>query len=156
MEETTVFEKQSFANKARRYIILLLAVIVLVGGFFSFVRIRTGIHKALQEARGVRSAMKLVSIEYYGGNGSIYDSTSHDGMAKGAADMIKVMSYADGEIELKAWDEAGNEPVAFTYRKDFYVIDFKTVGNPKDPDYVWDVYYAFHLMKYSTEQGSEG
>ena len=99
--------------------------------------------------------MKLVSIEYYGGNGSIYDRNAYDGMAKGAADMIRTMSYADGEIELKAWDDVNNVPIAFTYRKDPYVIEFKSVGDRYDPDDVWDVYYAFHLMKYTTEQGPE-
>lgn len=152
MEEVTVFEKTSFVNKVWRYIIVLLCVIVVTGGLITWARISSGSHDALQEARGVRAAMKLVSIEYYGGDGSIYDSRNFDGMAKGAADMIKALSYAEGEIELKAWDEADNVPVAFTYRKGLYVIDFKTVGNPNDPDYVWDVYYAFHLMKYTTEQ----
>lgn len=152
MEDRTVFENESVAGKAGRYILLLLMVIVAVGGFIFWARIRTGSHKAMQEARGVRAAMKLVSIEYYGGNGSIYDRSAYDGMAKGAADMIHSLSYTDGEIELKAWDEANNVPDAFTYRKGLYVVDFKTVGNPKDPDYVWDVYYAFHLMKYTTEQ----
>jgi hypothetical protein len=155
MEETTVFEKASFMNKAGRYIIVLIVVIVITGGILTWGRISAGSHKALQEARGVRTAMKLVSIEYYGGDGSIYDSKSLDGMAKGAADMIKTMSYAEGEIELKAWNEAENVPVAFTYHEGLYYIDFRTVGNPKDPDCVWDVYYAFHLMKYTTEQGSE-
>ena len=65
--------------------------------------------------------------------------------------MIRTMAYADGEIELRAWDEANNVPIAFTYRKDPYVIEFRRVGDPQDPDDVWDVYYAFHLMKYTTE-----
>ena len=155
MEEGTVFERESVAQKAGRYIFLLLVVLIIAVGFFTWARISTGSHNALQEARGVRAAMKLVSIEYYGGNGSIYDRNAYDGMAKGAADMIRAMSYSDGEIELKAWDEDNNVPIAFTYRKDSYVIEFRAVGDMADPDDVWDVYYAFHLMKYTTEHGPE-
>ncbi len=155
MEEGTVFERESVAQKAGRYIFLLLVVLIIAVGFFTWARISTGSHNALQEARGVRAAMKLVSIEYYGGNGSIYDRNAYDGMAKGAADMIRTMSYSDGEIELKAWDEDNNVPIAFTYRKDSYVIEFRAVGDMADPDDVWDVYYAFHLMKYTTEHGPE-
>ena len=142
MEEGTVFERESIADRLGRYIFLLLIVLIVAVGFFTWARISTGSHTVLQEARGVRAAMKLVSIEYYGGNGSIYD-------------MIRTMSYADGEIELKAWDDVNNVPIAFTYRKDPYVIEFKSVGDRYDPDDVWDVYYAFHLMKYTTEQGPE-
>ena len=155
MEEGTVFERESIADKVGRYIFLLLIVLIVAGGFFTWARISTGSHNALQEARGVRAAMKLVSIEYYGGNGSIYDRNAYDGMAKGAADMIRAMSYSDGKIELKAWDEDNNVPIAFTYRKDSYVIEFRAVGDMADPDDVWDVYYAFHLMKYTTEHGPE-
>ena len=155
MEEGTVFERESIADRLGRYIFLLLIVLIVAVGFFTWARISTGSHTALQEARGVRAAMKLVSIEYYGGNGSIYDRNAYDGMAKGAADMIRTMSYADGEIELKAWDEDNNVPIAFTYRKDSYVIEFRAVGDMADPDDVWDVYYAFHLMKYTTEHGPE-
>ena len=155
VEEGTVFERESFADKIGRYIFLLIIVLIVAVGFFTWARISTGSHNALQEARGVRAAMKLVSIEYYGGNGSIYDRNAYDGMAKGAADMIRTMSYSDGEIELKAWDEANNVPIAFTYRRDPYVIEFRSVGDPQDRDDVWDVYYAFHLMQYTTEQGPE-
>ncbi len=151
MGEGTVFERESVANRAGKYILLLLVIIVVVGGFITWARISAGSHNAMQEARGVRAAMKLVSIEYYGGDGSIYDSSAYDGMANGAADMIRTMAYADGEIELRAWDEVNNVPIAFTYRKDPYVIEFRRVGDPQDPDDVWDIYYAFHLMKYTTE-----
>ena len=153
MEEGTVFERESVADKVGRYIFLLLVVLIVAAGLFTWARISTGSHNALQEARGVRAAMKLVSIEYYGGDGSIYDRNAYDGMAKGAADMIKVMSYSDGEIELKAWDEINNVPIAFTYRKDPYVIEFRAVGESSDPDDVWDVYYSHHLMQYTTEHG---
>ena len=42
-----------------------------------------------------------------------------------------------------------------SYRRDPYVIEFRSVGDPQDRDDVWDVYYAFHLMQYTTEQGPE-
>lgn len=155
MEEGTVFERESIAERAGRYIFLLLVVLAVAVGFFTWARISTGSHNALQEARGVRAAMKLVSIECYGGDGSIYDRNAYDGLAKGAADMIKAMSYSDGEIELKAWDEEQNVPIAFTYRKDPYIIEFRAIGNTPDTDDVWDVYYAHRLMKYTTEHGPE-
>ena len=155
MEEGTVFERESVAQKAGRYIFLLLVVLIIAVGFFTWARISTGSHNALQEARGVRAAMKLVSIEYYGGNGSIYDRNAYDGMAKEAEDRKRTMSYADGDIELKAWDDLNNVPIAFTYRKDPYVIEFRAVGDMTDPNNVWDVYYAFHMMQYTTEQGPE-
>ena len=57
MEEGTVFERESIADRLGRYIFLLLIVLIVAVGFFTWARISTGSHTALQEARGVRARM---------------------------------------------------------------------------------------------------
>ncbi len=150
MEEGTVFEKRSFADGPKKLIIPALILCIFAMIFFAWSRISTGGHHALQEARDVRVAMKLASLEYFSADGSIYDSRNPDGMASGAADKIRSLSYAEGDIKLLAWDRTNNLPKSFTYRKGPYLIEFNALNDSSSVTGEWDVYYAFHVMHYST------
>ena len=152
MQEGTVFERQSITGKFRRIIIPVIIFLVIMGIFFVWARISTGSHTVLQEARDVRVAMKLIGVEYSGDSSRIYDPSSSDGMVSGIADKIEKLSYADGEVRLISWDVENSLPLAFTYSKGMYLVEYRAV-DPDDPNSgEWNVYYAIHVTSYSTEK----
>lgn len=137
-------------NNYKRSIITTLIVtavivtVVLCVVFFWF-RINSGTRQAMREARDIRIAMKMKAIEQYGLGGTLYKPSVRNGMAKDMEEEILKMAEADGDIELQAWDSENNEPAAFTFYKDRYIIIFKT---DSDGSPVWTGYYTLKLLEY--------
>ena len=152
MEEGTVFERQSIISKLRRFIIPIIILFVVIMIFFAWARISTGSHNVLQEARDVRTAMKLISIEYFGDTGRIYDPSAENGMASGVAEKIENLSYADGTVKLLSWDYENNMPLAFTYSKGVYLVEYRAADDDDAMSGEWDVYYAIHVLNYSSDK----
>ena len=122
----------------------LIVAVILCVVFFWF-RINSGTRQAMREARDIRIAMKMKAIEQYGLGGVLYQPTSRNGMAPGMEEEILEMSEADGEIVLQAWDTENNEPAAFTFQKDRYIIIFK---EKDDGSAIWDGFYTLKLLEY--------
>ena len=66
-------------------------------------------------------------------------------MTKGMEEEILNMADADGDIVLQAWDQERNEPAAFTFQKDRYIIIFK---EDSDGSAIWKGYYTLKLLEY--------
>lgn len=137
----------------RRYneniITMLIAAIVIVavilGIVFFGLGINSGVRQAMREAKDVRIAMKMKAIEQYGLGGTMYQPMSKNGMAKGLEEEILNMADADGEIVLHAWDVENNEPAAFTFYKERYIVTFR---QNEDGSPIWNGYYTFKLLEY--------
>ena len=152
MQEGTVFERQSITGKLRRIIIPVIIFLVIMGIFFVWARISTGSHNILQEARDVRVAFKLIGVEYSGDSTRIYDPLAENGMVDGIAEKVENLSYADGTVKLLSWDTESDMPLAFTYSKGVYIVEYKAIDG-KDPGAgEWNVYYAFRVLNYSTDK----
>ena len=99
----------------------------------------------MRQARDVRIAMKMKAVEQYGIGGVLYQPTSRNGMAQGMEEEILKMAEAEGDIVLQAWDSEKNEPAAFTFQKDRYIIIFKMKD---DGSAIWTGYYTLKLLEY--------
>ncbi|MCR5702074.1 MAG: hypothetical protein K6G76_08020 [Lachnospiraceae bacterium] len=122
---------------------VVVAVIFCVC-FFWF-SINSGVRRTMREAKDIRIAMKMKAVEQYGLGGVLYQPASRNGMAEGLEETILDMADADGNIVLQAWDSSNNEPAAFTYQKDKYIVIFK---QKEDGTAIWDGYYTLKLLEY--------
>lgn len=149
----TKFYVESVPNKIRRFAWLIILAALVVGVVVIWSRIGSGARSALSHARDIRVAMKLVSVEYYGENSSIFDPSSEDGMARGAVSAIGTMVPVKGEIKLTGWDDENNIPLSFTYREGRYLVEYRDVGSGNGTYGMngdWSVYYDFKVLEYTT------
>ncbi len=149
--KTEFYVKEStgrFGKIARILIIvaLIIGVIVFISG------IGSGARTALGHAKDIRVAMKLVSLEFYKGDESIYDPSYQTGLAPDALTRMQVMIPIKGEITLTGWDYENDIPLSFTYREGRYLVEYKDVGSG-DGTYGmngdWTVYYDLKVLEYS-------
>lgn len=122
--------------------VIVAAILCVV---FAWFRINSGVRGAMREAKDIRIAMKMKSIEQYGLGGTMYQATARNGLANGMEEQILKMADAEGDIVLQAWDTELNEPAAFTFQKDRYIIIFK---QKEDGSAIWDGYYTLKLLEY--------
>ena len=125
---------------------LIIGVIVLISG------ISSGARTALAHAKDIRVAMKLVSLEFYKGDESMYDPSYENGLAPDALSRMKTMIPIAGEITLTGWDYENDIPLSFSYREGKYLVEYKETGSG-DGTYGmngdWTVYYDFKVLEYS-------
>ena len=99
--------------------------------------------------------MKLISMQYYNGDGSIFDPTSDNGLRDGALEKIENVCLVDGDIVLNSWDTDNDIPLSFTYREGRYLVEYREIGRG-DGSYgmngSWSVYYDLKILEYSSEQ----
>ena len=110
----TTFYVESVPNKIRRFAWLIVLAALIIGGVVIWAHIGSGARSALSHAKDIRVALKLVSVEYYGENGSIFDPASDNGMADGAVSAIGSMVPVRGNIKLTGWDDENNIPLSFS------------------------------------------
>ena len=122
----------------------VIVAVILCVVFFWF-GINSGTRHAMREAKDIRIAMKMKAIEQYGLGGTLYQPLAKNGMTKGMEAELLKMADADGEIVLQAWDAENNDPVAFTFQKDRYIIIFK---KQSDGTSTWKGYYTLKLLEY--------
>ena len=132
-------------NVISMLITAVVIVAVILGIVFFWFGINSGVRQAMREAKDIRIAMKMKAIEQYGLGGTLYQPTVRNGIAKDMEEEILKMAEADGDIELQAWDAENNEPSAFTYYKDRYIVIFKTES---DGSPIWSGYYTLKLLEY--------
>ncbi len=156
MEELTGNSKTSFyietsSDKFRKVVLGVLAVALVLGVIVLFSGIGSGARTALSHAKDVRVALKLVSLEFYGGDGSVYDPSSVNGLAPGALSRIEDVIPVKGDIVLTGWDYENNIPISFTYREGKYLVEYREMGNGGGSYGMngdWTVYYDFKVMEY--------
>ena len=149
----TVFYKAGRMPALRRYAWILLVIAIVIGVVVIWGSIGAGAREALSDAKDIRVAMKLVSLEFYSGDTSIYDASSEDGLGDGALDRIKALFSFDGDIKLSSWDYENSIPLSFSYRDGKYLVEYKETGNG-DGSYgmngSWSVYYDLKVLEYTT------
>lgn len=126
-------------------VIAAIVVAAILSVVYFWFRINSETRDAMRQARDIRIAMKMKAIEQYGLGGKLYQPTARNGMADGMEEDILKMADAEGDIVLQAWDSDNNEPAAFTFQKDRYIINFK---EKEDGSAIWDGYYTLKLLEY--------
>ena len=158
--EGTVFYRRRIGDWIRRYIIELVIIAAAVAFGIVTTVVTSNARRVFREAKDIRTALKFVGTQYYGGNTSIYDPSDPTGLAKGAAESIAEVSTHDGQVFLYAWDDEENIPLRFEYKKGAYTVIYTAdvySGNNKENESAsqmmgrWDVTYSFNVLKYDAE-----
>ncbi len=148
----TVFYVDTPFSKIKRFAWLVLVAALVLGGIIVWAHIGAGARTALGHAKDIRVALKLISLEYYGGDGSIYDPTRENGLADDAITRLSAVISIDGDLKLTGWDYENNIPLSFSYREDKYLVEYKELGRG-DGSYGmngdWSVYVDFKVLEYS-------
>ncbi|MCR5127382.1 MAG: hypothetical protein K6B69_04675 [Lachnospiraceae bacterium] len=151
MEEEIVFEQRTIWSVMKKMFLPGVIVLIVLAIFFAGSSINARAHHVMQEARDVRVAMRLTELEYRAAGEALYAPENPDGMTEGAVGRLRELSYADGEILLTGWDDANGMPQSFTYRKGGFLVEYKAIDGGSATDGQWDIYYTFHILKYTTE-----
>ncbi len=153
--EGTQFYRDRGATSVVRTVILVLVALIVVSVFALWAVVDFGARQAYKEARDIRKALRAVGTEYYGGMQSIYDPTSGNGLAPGAADKIAEISTRDGIVTLYSWDDVNNVPLSFEYQKGLYSVVYtdssditgEAVGLEGD----FEVFYSLRLLHFEAQ-----
>ena len=158
--QETVFYSRRIGDWLRRYAIeLVIITAAVVFGIVTTV-ITTNARKVFREAKDIRTALKFVGTQYYGGNSTIFDPSDPTGLADGAASIIADVSTHNGQVFLYAWDDKENIPLRFEYKKGSYIVSYTAdiYDGKETEDGVeyqmmgrWDVKYSFDVLKYESE-----
>ena len=119
----TTFYVESIPDKIKRFAWVIIVLALIIGAIIIWSGIGSGARTAMDHAKDVRLAMKMVAMEYYGGKTSIYDPMSESGLTNEALAKIGNVAPVSGEITLTGWDEENNIPLSFTYREGRYLRD---------------------------------
>jgi hypothetical protein len=135
--------------KKRRIRIIKIAVILvflaIVGAFaLKIIGIYSGGKAVMREAKDVRIGLRMVAVENYGTSNKVFDPSAANGLGEGIEMTVLAASDADGRINLLSWDDSANEPTAFIYEKDQYIVHF----NANSDDDKWKVYYTYKVLSY--------
>ena len=153
--EGTRFYRRSEAGRIMRIVLITALGIVILAVLIAWAAVDAGARQAYKEARDVRKALRAVGTEYYAGTESIYDPGSASGLAPGAADKIAEISTRNGEVILYGWDDAGNIPLQFEYRKGLYRVIYTDSGSSSGlaagSEGDFNVYYSFEILKFEAQ-----
>ncbi|MBO4610387.1 MAG: hypothetical protein J5696_11035 [Lachnospiraceae bacterium] len=148
----TTFYVESLPDRIKRFAWLIIVIALVIGGIVIWSRIGSGARSAMDHAKDIRLAMKMVAVEYYGGKRSIYDPSTESGMTDEALAKIGNVVPIKGEIVLTGWDDEKNIPLSFTYREGRYLVEYRDIGTG-DGTYGmngdWSVYYNFKVLEYT-------
>jgi hypothetical protein len=127
--------------------VILVAVILLVVGVpvFLLFRLKTEGRIALREAKNVKIALDMISVEYYGMGLSIYDSDSASGLTSGVRDRIDELVDEEFDVSVTAYDKTTKNVTAFDYINQNYMIRYIYDAEKGD---TWKVYYKYLIYDY--------
>lgn len=121
-----------------RVVLLFVIVLILSVPAFLYFRIQTGSHLALREAKNIRLAFELLSVEYYGSGRSVYSPECRDGLTEEVKQRVLETTEKKGNIRILSYDKKTRAVRAFVYETDQYQV---TYSIDKDEVVHWDVKY---------------
>ncbi|MDD3253182.1 MAG: hypothetical protein PHV18_11545 [Lachnospiraceae bacterium] len=101
-------------------------------------KIRT--QHALTESKNIELSLRLLAIDYYAQDKRIYDPLRPDGLIEGAAEQVRDLSGAEGELILTSWDANRQAARSFTYRTGKLIVFYNYDEQHEEH---WSLYYRF-------------
>lgn len=127
---------------------VILLIVCICFAAFTYVRITTDARVAFREAKNVRLAFQLMSIEYHGTDKEIYDAGSPDGMADGISDRLADFIDGQGQVRITAYNRRNCQVTGFVYTQGKYRV---TYGCDKNSNEHWRVDYIINVLKFDEE-----
>jgi hypothetical protein len=140
--------KERKQKKLRTFkLVILAAVVLLIVGvpvFMSF-KIKTEGRLALRQAKNVKLAFDMISVEYYGMGISIYDSSSSNGLTKGVRERLDEVVEEDFDVAVSSYDKNNRKITSFDYTNANYMVRYVYDSTKGD---TWKVYYKYLIYDY--------
>ncbi len=143
-EEYRIIRREKIKNVLIGF---LIALLLCIPGFFYF-RISTQAHIAFREAKNIKLATTMLSVEFYGTGQQLFDRSSPDGMNDEVRERLLGVTQNRGRIRLLGYDNVQRAVTAFTYESGHIKV---TYYMNRDGEESWTVDYVFTLDKYTSE-----
>jgi len=148
------YNRSGPTGKAAKLALLILIAAIITGAIITWAGIGAGARNTMSTAKDIRTAMKLISTEYYGENRSLYDPSTVTGLSDSALEKIRGVCPFKGELTLYSWDDENSIPIYFTYREDRYLVEYKDTGTGNGAYGMngdWTVYYSVRVLEYKAQ-----
>jgi hypothetical protein len=145
------FKQETSRRKARIFKrVILIALILLVVGVPAFLafRLKSEGRFALREAKNVKIAFEMISVEYYGMGLSIYDSESASGLTDGVKTRLEEVVDDDFDVTVTAYNQTTRAVTAFEYTDKNYTVRYVYDDQKGD---TWKVYYKYLIYDFDGE-----
>lgn len=97
------------------------------------------------DAKNIQLAMRVLSIQYYGEDRSVYVPNTQYGMDKETIKEVQYLSGTEGEITLISWNVEDNVPEKFYYKTDTFLVAY--LYDTYRKELIWDVFYIKPVIK---------
>lgn len=131
-------------KKVRIYLTVIVLILLIFGCAFGYFKIYTEGRTAFREAKNIKIALSLLSVEYYGKGYSVYDPTKRDGLTEGVESRLDEVIETGGNTTILAYDYAEREVTSFVYETGNYRVYYKKGKNKTQ----WKVKYCLQIMSY--------
>ena len=133
-------------NIGRIFRIVVIIVVALIVGtsIFFFFKTRAESKAALREAKNIRMALRILDIEMYAQEKSVYDPNELDGMTDYVESRVKLLANPEGDFSITSYSYKNHEVTGMTYRKGPYYVVFTNKGS----DIEWDVTYMMQIYHF--------
>lgn len=123
-----------------RYVGILVVLVLTFIGITTYGYYRFSNDHAIQESKNIEFALRILAIEYYGEDERIYNPLRPDGLVEGAADEVRNLSGAEGELILTSWDAERMAARSFAYKTGKLMVIYNYDAENEEH---WSVYYRF-------------
>ncbi|MDD6733289.1 MAG: hypothetical protein PUE21_01940 [Lachnospiraceae bacterium] len=143
------------ARRKRLIIGILIFVILLLcltPAFFYF-KIQTEANVALREAKNVKLAFTMLSVEFYGTNQSVYSPSHKDGISPKVLERVLETTQNKGRVRIEAYNKAQRSVEAFDYETDQFLVKYYI--DESGVEY-YDVIYLWKVKSLNKRSISDG
>ena len=138
------YKREKF-RRFRNMVLIFLCFMILFIPAFIYFEIKTGSHLAFREAKNIKLAFDMLSVELYGSGTSIYDAHSQDGLREGIRERVLETTESKGDVRLLSYDKNKRTVESFIYETGHYRVCYEL-----DEEKVahWKVEYLFTVETY--------
>lgn len=126
------------------FLIIFFILVICAVAFISF-KINTETKTALREAKNVKLAFDMLTVEYYGRGKYIYDPTKPGGMAQSVYERICEISDTTPYIRITGYDIKKREVTEFVYENNGYRVMYYEDGDVGER---WSIDKIVHLADF--------
>lgn len=124
---------------------LILLIVLISAIAFTYFRISTEGHRAFREAKNIKLAFQLLSVEYYGDKKSVYDPNKLNGMTEGVQERIAQLLENDGAVMITSYRKRDRKVTGFIYTIGRYRVTYR-YNEEEEDDYTID--YVIPILHY--------
>lgn len=153
MEVQKEMEKDYKRARIRRFVyiaVTIIVVLILSLPLFTYFKIQTGSHLALREAKNIKLAFELLSVEYYADNKSVYNPRSVNGIDDNIKERVLETTEEKGDIRILSYNKNKRAVEAFVYETDKYQVTYRIDENGEEH---WTVKYLWTVEDLSGGKG---